>query len=170
MKLLDDYFAKGKHTNKERKKFSTFMENEYKKYLNAYHNVKIKYRTLAEKKMSFKEFKDVYKSEYLISHDVKETRKAMTLRENLLTLETRDVDYYFKTKQKNFESNLENIKKRLKKGESLNKLENLMLKVDKERRYQKRDFMWSYNRIIKLGNEMGIIWTRAYDSPETIEE
>lgn len=171
MKFLDEYFAKSKHTNKERKKYSDYMETQYKKYLKTYHDVKVKYRAHTADKMTFKEFKEVYRNEYLISHSTKDTNKALMTRENLLTIETPDIDRYFKMKEQNFNRNLEAIKKKLQQGKSATQLEQLMLQVDKERRYQKRDFLWQYSRLMKLANNMGIVYERAYDSPdEELEE
>ena len=43
MDLLDKYYAKSTHTNKERKAFTNYMEKKYKEYLDVYHDVKIKF-------------------------------------------------------------------------------------------------------------------------------
>lgn len=171
MDLLDKYYAKNTHTNKERKDFTNYMEKKYKEYLDVYHDVKIKYRHLSNEKLTFKEFKSLFKLDYNVSKNVNEVMGSIKNRTNLTSVDTRDVDYYFKTKERNFNENIKAIKEKLKNGQPLSDLEKIMIDVEKKsKKLSSRDFMWKYFQIEKEANILGLIWERAYDSPKENDE
>lgn len=173
MDLLDSYYAKNKHTNKERKEFTSYMEKKYREYIDIYHTVKIKYRHLSNEKLTFKEFKNLFKLDYNGSKNVNEVMDSILNKNNLVSVETNDIDVYFKNKEENFNKRIKEIKEKLKNGQPLNQLETIMINVEKKsKKLSSRDFMWKYFQIEKEANALGLTYERAYDSPgksETIK-
>lgn len=166
MDLLDSYYAKSKHTNKERKEFTKYMEKKYREYLDTYHDVKIKYRHLTNEKLTLKEFKNLFKLDYNRSKDTNEVMDSILNKNNLVSVETSDIDVYFKNKEENFNKRIKEIKEKLKNGQPLNQLETIMINVEKKsKRLSSRDFMWKYFQIEKEANILGLTYQRAYDSP-----
>jgi hypothetical protein len=167
--MLDSYYAKTKHTNDERKLYSNFMERQYREYLKKYHEVKIKYRHNTKQKMSFSDFKTIYEMDYKETRDTKEVMNAFLKKENLTVFDTPDVDRYFEIKEKNFLHNLQNVKDKVALGMPLSQLDSIMLDAEEKRKRGNRSFEWLYIYIETQANALGIIWQRAYDSPEEEE-
>lgn len=168
--MLDSYYAKTKHTNDERRLYTSFMERQYNEYLKKYHEVKIKYRHNTKQKMSFRDFKTIYEMDYRETRDTKEVLNAFLRKENLTVFDTPDVDRYFKIKEKNFLANLKNVEEKAKLGLPLTELDSLMIEAEEKRKKGDKSFEWLYIYIERQANALGIIWQRAYDSPDEEQE
>ena len=151
---LGDYYNKERHTRKENIKYNKIMRAKYEKYLAVYHKGKIKYRTRAVSKYTFKEFKEAYEFAYKRSEG-KNTLKNMTKLEKFSTLS----EYSYNIKKQNLIANQERIKSKKAIGLILTPEEELVLSVDPN---------GNIHKIVAYFDKLGLNHL-AFDSPGSAE-
>lgn len=132
---LEEYLSKEKHTKKENAWFAKQMKEKYKLYKSAFHTAKVKYRKHTTEKLSFADFKRLYKQEYaeqLKNLGLKgfktakviasKVTKTFTDEENLRTLS----DFSYRRKFENFLRNQKRYKNKRDKGMPLTAAETLV--------------------------------------------
>ena len=130
------------------------MRAKYEKYLAVYHKGKIKYRTRAVSKYTFKEFKEAYEFAYKRSEG-KNTLKNMTKLEKFSTLS----EYSYNIKKQNLIANQERIKSKKAIGLILTPEEELVLSVDPN---------GNIHKIVTYFDKLGLNHL-AFDSPGSAE-